>query len=110
MDAVPFSPPQARRFRLAQRSTRLDPSLNAYRGDLADVELAGQVIASHYAEPVIRHSVRDEQVTADASAIEPIEMLLKGASFALLDCAHGRGWGYVVATHRVGYVDEDALG
>lgn len=110
MDAATSSPPLARRFRLSQRSSLPDPAVNAYRDDLADVALAGQVIASHYAEPVVRHCVISAQVTADAQAAEPVEMLRPGAGFALLDCARGRAWGYVVATHRVGYVNEDALG
>lgn len=86
-----------------------DPAVNAYRDDLADVALAGQVIASHYAEPVLRRCTMATQVTADVEALVPVQNLEEGADFALLDCAKDRGWGYVVATHRVGYVDLDAL-
>lgn len=39
----------------------------------------------------------------------PLVVLGRGEGFALLDCSRGRAWGYVVATHRVGYVDEEAL-
>lgn len=94
---------------MSQRSTAPDPSINAYRDDLADVALAGQVIASHYAEPVLRRTTTRTQLTADASATIPVEWLEEGAKFALLDCALGRAWGYAVTTHHVGYVDEDAL-
>ena len=34
-----------------------DPLTHAYRKDLADTALAGQVIASHYAEPLVRHLI-----------------------------------------------------
>ncbi len=86
-----------------------DPALNAYRDDLADVALAGRVIASHYAEPVIRSCVSPASITADADATIPVGVIAPDDAFALLDCSRGRAWGYVVATHRVGYVDEDAL-
>lgn len=88
-----------------------DPSINAYRDDVADIALAGQVIASHYAEPVMRRcrsaTVMTAEARHDAASVAALDA---GAAFALLDCAHGRAWGYAVTTHLVGYVDEDALG
>src|SRR6058998_1098973 len=44
------TPTSADEFALAGPSGDLDPDFNAYRKDLADVALAGRVIASHYAE------------------------------------------------------------
>ena len=102
--------PPVRRFSLSHRSALPDPAINAYRDDLADVALAGAVIASHYAEPVIRRCRTAVALNvAAARTSQVLEWLDEGTSFALLDCAQGRGWGYAVATHRVGYVDEDAL-
>ena len=44
-------------FALAGVSSPPDPATHAYRKDLADAALAGRVIASHYAEPLLRHIV-----------------------------------------------------
>src|SRR5688572_29307217 len=44
-------------FALAGSSSLPDPATNAYRKDLADVGLAGRVITSHYAEPLLRHLI-----------------------------------------------------
>ena len=43
-------------FALAGVSDLPDPATHAYRKDLADAALAGRVIASHYAEPLVRHA------------------------------------------------------
>ena len=50
----PPTPTSADDFALTGPSDPPDPLFNAYRKDLADVALAGRVIASHYAEPVER--------------------------------------------------------
>src|SRR4051794_11230270 len=44
----------AERFTLSGPSIVLDPAIHAYRNDLADVALAGQLFAPHYARPVRR--------------------------------------------------------
>ena len=72
--------------------------------------LAGQVIASHFAEPlgrvlaaaqVLRQSPADDgQALADLAAGEP---------FALLDDSGGWAWGYAGGDRLVGYVRSEAL-
>ena len=42
------------RFRLSGPTIRLDARIHAYRDDLADIALAGQVLAPHYAKALIR--------------------------------------------------------
>ena len=39
---------------MAGVSSLPDPATHAYRKDLADAALAGLVIASHYADPLVR--------------------------------------------------------
>src|ERR1700754_5010274 len=41
-------------FRLPGPSLTLDPRIHAYRDDIADIGLAGQVLAPHYARPLVR--------------------------------------------------------
>ena len=87
-----------------------DPRFNAYRKDLADISLAGRVIASHYAEPV-------ERVIALATALrsaprddsEAIGELEQGSTFCLVDDSLGWSWGYAGNERRVGYVRSEAL-
>src|SRR5689334_14978513 len=54
-------------FALAGPSYLPDPEHHAYRKDLADVALAGKVIASHYAEPVSRQVGRQAELRAAPS-------------------------------------------
>jgi hypothetical protein len=77
---------------------------------LADVALAGVVIASHYAEPVPR-VVAAETVLSSAPAdnAEKICKLGAGEPFDLLDDSLGWAWGYAGTDRRVGYVCSDAL-
>lgn len=87
-----------------------DPDFHAYRQDLADVALAGRVIASHYAEPVLRRLAaaapflraadRDSEVLADLKA---------GDELWMLDDTRGWAWGYAGADGRVGYIRAEAL-
>ena len=88
-----------------------DPLTNAYRKDLADVALAGRVIASHYAEPLNRKIACQAILRAapadDAEALSDIDA---GEIFALLDDSLGWAWGYAGAERRVGYVRSEALG
>jgi hypothetical protein len=83
---------------------------NAYRKDLADIALAGRVIASHYAEPVERHLVTQTDLLQSASdQSEIIRTLRPGEAFDLLDDSLGWAWGYAGDARRVGYVRSDAL-
>ena len=87
-----------------------DPRFNAYRKDLADISLAGRVVASHYAEPV-------ERVIGNATTLrgapsddaEAIGELDPGVAFCLVDDSLAWSWGYAGAERRVGYVRSEAL-
>lgn len=102
------SPPSPRRFALNGPSVAVDPALNAFRSDVADIALAGQVIASHYAEPWVRKCSRRVGFTVEPGA-DGAYSLDVGDLFAVLDCGRGVAWGYRLADHRVGYVDADSL-
>ena len=54
-------------FALTGASNPPDPTTNAYRKDLADVALASRVIASHYAEPLVRHLIAAAPLLAEPS-------------------------------------------
>ena len=86
-----------------------DPATHAYRQDLADVALAGRVIASHYAEPLVRHIGRSAMLllAADDGAV-PVVPLAEGDEIRILDCSRGWAWGYG-PDGRVGYVRSDFL-
>jgi hypothetical protein len=71
--------------------------------------LAGDVFASHYAEPVIRTcsaTMLRSGPSDEANAIRSIEA---GEHFAMLEDSLGWAWGYAESDHRVGYVHSDAL-
>lgn len=97
----------AEHFRLAGPSLPLDPRLHAFRRDLADIRLAGQVIAPHYASPVVRAGgAQHIPIRTDASQDAAIlSELLPGESFAVLEYAGGWAWGYCVTNPLVGYVE-----
>jgi hypothetical protein len=87
-----------------------DAAFHAYRKDLADVALAGRVIASHYAELVERTIAGTTELRAGPEAdSEVIRMLEPGEAFALLDDSVGWAWGYAGSDRRVGYVKSEAL-
>jgi Bacterial dipeptidyl-peptidase Sh3 domain len=78
---------------------------------LADVALAGRVIASHYAEPLERSIAMATPLRADPSAdATVVRELQPGEPFAMLDDSLGWAWGYGGNERRVGYVRTDALG
>jgi hypothetical protein len=106
----PHTPTSADEFALAGPSDPPDPEYHAYRKDLADVALAGRVIASHYAEPVERRLNGAEALrtgpSADTDALLDLEL---GEAFLMLDDSLGWAWGYAGADRRVGYVASAAL-
>ena len=97
-------------YPLAGVSDLPDPDFHAFRQDLADVALAGRVIASHYAEPVLRHLVAAAPFrrAADDGA-EMIAELKAGDELWMLDDTRGWAWGYGGPERRVGYVRAEAL-
>lgn len=107
----PPSLTRAREFALAGPSDLPDPAFSAYRRDLADVALAGQVIASHFVDPVdctlIRSAAFRSAPNDDAELIADLDA---GEQFRLLESKLGWGWGYAGAEDKVGYVKADALG
>ena len=99
------------RFQLTGPSLTLDPRIHAYRKDIADIALAGQIFAPHYARPLLRETgVAAARVrAAPAADAEPVAELAPGDPFAVLEYAGGWAWGYVQAGHLVGYVEAGAL-
>ncbi|MEO5810393.1 MAG: SH3 domain-containing protein [Sphingomicrobium sp.] len=86
-----------------------DPATHAYRQDLADTALAGRVIASHYAQPLLRRLTKAADLVAAAdSAADVITSLAAGATLRILDNSLGWAWGYA-PDGRVGYVPSSAL-
>jgi hypothetical protein len=87
-----------------------DPRHHAYRKDLADVALAGRVIASHYAEPLPRVLGRSATLrSCPSDESDAICDLAAGEPFELLENSVGWAWGYGGAGRKVGYVESDAL-
>jgi hypothetical protein len=105
------TPTSADEFALAGPSDLPDPDFNAYRKDLADIALAGRVIASHYAEPLHRSIVRTTILRgAPSDEAEAIRHLAAGEPFDLLDDGLGWAWGYAGKDRRVGYVRSETIG
>ena len=109
--ARPPSPTSADGFALTGPSNPPDPAYNAYRPDLADAELAHQVIASHYAERlervVARPAILRGRPSDDAEALLELKL---GDRFAMLDNSLGWAWGYAGNDRRVGYLRSEAFG
>ena len=86
-----------------------DPRRHAYRADLADVALAGRVIASHYAEPLERRLKRPSALLAEPCAeSETLAQLSPGDLIRMLDNSRGWAWGYG-PDGQVGYVASAAV-
>ena len=104
------TPTTAEDFVLGVRSELPDPRFHAYRKDLADIGLAGCVIASHYAEPVDRvvaaRAILRSAPSDDAEAIGELE---PGEAFSLVEDNLAWSWGYAGEKRRVGYVPSAAL-
>ncbi len=97
----------AESFRLSGPSPALDPQVHAYRRDLADIILAGRVIAPHYARPVTRSCGAQPAMIRSSpdGDSEPLSQLLPGEIFSVLEYAGGWAWGYSEGDHLVGYVE-----
>ncbi len=79
------------------------------RGDLADVRLAEQVFAPHYAAPMPATVLRDTALFADRALTDQRAMLPAGARFDVLELAGNHAWGRAADQGLVGYVDRTAL-
>ena len=67
------------------------------------------VVASHYAEPLVRHLSTPAALLPDPDiASVPVAMLALGDELRILDISRGWAWGYG-PDGRVGYVKSDAL-
>lgn len=90
---------------------RLDPQHYAVRGDLADVELANEVFAPHYARAkAYRCVARRASIHAAADPSSEVRATLaKGNAFHVLDLSGGWAWGRCDAASSVGYVRADAI-
>lgn len=99
------------RFGLTGVSQSYDPRTVAIRPDLADIAVAGQHFAPHYAAPMMR-SVRHAAPLRATSAGDgdTLGELLPGEGFALLDVTGGVAWGYRLRDHLVGYCPAASLG
>ena len=90
---------------------RLDPRIQPFRDDLADIALSTQVLAPHYARALLRgcgaqSSFVHERPSAEAP---PLSQLVPGEDFAVLEYAGGWAWGHSVQGRVVGYVEAIAL-
>ncbi len=99
--------PQGRRFALGDVSRDLDPRVHAFRRDIADVELAGRIISSHYARCLERACGSRATMVWPAAAAngDAVSELLPGEAFAVLEYTGAWAWGYCCADRRVGYVE-----
>ncbi len=99
------------RFGLTGTSQDYDPRIVAIRPDLADIAVAGQHFAPHYAAPMMRSGVLPAAALRGSPSLdaEQTSQLLFGEGFALLDLTGGWAWGYSLADHYVGYLSADAL-
>jgi NlpC/P60 family/Bacterial dipeptidyl-peptidase Sh3 domain len=106
-----MSNPPRSSFSLTGPSISLDPRVHAVRGDLADIALAGQLFAPHYARPMpMRCSAVSAMLHGTPSSDgKAISQLLYGEDFMVVDISAGWAWGYCRFDHYVGYVPEDVL-
>ncbi|MEA3081714.1 MAG: hypothetical protein QOD54_1382 [Sphingomonadales bacterium] len=75
------------------------------------MSLAGQVIASHYAEPLdCRIAAASALRSAPSADGELIREMMAGEPFAMLDDSLGWAWGYAGEERRVGYVRSETVG
>lgn len=87
-----------------------EAATHAYRNDLADVRLAGRVIASHYAEGMTRRLGRPATLRAGpAFDAQAVSEFVAGTLFELLDDTRGWAWGYAGDDRLVGYVESASL-
>lgn len=79
------------------------------RGDLADVRLADQVFAPHYAQAMTCLVCRATPLLSKPDGGETLAELAQGDAFELLELSGNKAWGTAPATGLVGYCDRTAL-
>ncbi len=94
-----------------EASKSVDPRVNAYRSDIADIALAGRVAAQHYIEPVATSAVVSLANLYSAPNIhaETVTQLLYGENFMVLERRDGWCWGSSARDSYVGYVKDAHL-
>jgi cell wall-associated NlpC family hydrolase len=96
-------------FTLTGKSAPFDRRLQAVRGDLADVALAGTLFAPHYAEAIGYICAKPYSALHERPGGPQNSELLVGESFMVLDISGGWAWGWCAHDHYVGYIDAAAL-
>ena len=97
-------------FHLDGPTRALDARVNAFRGDIADIALAGTLFAPHYASPLARVATSTTMIrTVPGHHAEASSQLLPGEGFAVLDLSGGWAWGQIGEDGLVGYVPAAAL-
>ena len=80
------------------------------RRDLADVRLAGQVFAPHYASPMPMLVATEVMLREGPDGNSDVLGVLKPHEiFEVLELAGDNAWGIACGHGLVGYVDADAL-
>ena len=107
---APQSPPARSSFALTGRSVTLDPRTHAVRADIADIRLAEQVFAPHYAVPMETIVARPSPLRLERDGgSEVVATLQSGDVFEVLEIAGVSAWGMAVAAGLVGYIDRSVL-
>lgn len=107
------APGQATRrsFALTGRSRAFDTRTQAVRPDIADVRLADQVFAPHYAAPMpMVVKIAAPLAARGAPDAEVLTQMEPGDVFEALDFAGGFAWGIAPGKNLVGYLPLKALG
>ena len=80
--------------------------MHAYRRDIADIALAGELFAPHYARPMMRSCGMRATFLRYKPAADAVlgSELLPGEEFAVLEISGQWAWGYSRHDHYVGYV------
>ena len=107
-DTKPREASRRKRFVLSGHSSVIDPLIHAVRGDLADVELASQVFAPHYAKALPSRVVDDADVHRKPDVdSDKVDRLAKDQRVDLFDV--NGDWGWVRTSKAVGYVHADSV-
>ncbi|QYE34791.1 C40 family peptidase [Polymorphobacter sp. PAMC 29334] len=109
--SVPDGGRRIRQAHLAGPSRRLDPRTHAVRPDLADIGLAGIVVAPRFADGVVMHAVVAAAMlrTAPEDNATAVSAVLFGEKFTVFDVAHGWAWGQCDHDSYVGWVRASAI-